>query len=390
MCGEGHIPLACTADPSSAAPITGSLQLGQAARGRRAGRGVLASRWRCARLEDPPAPDQAVQRRRSGRRILACGDQVERALVRAATCASPWAASRPSSRSTTSTATEWNTAALGPTKRPVADELLRRLQRALRARRPAAPRPGQVVPGRAAAALGLSPATSARTASRSGATPRCIADGGKGRAGGATARRSAFGEALAARLGVDASLPHARLRGRLLLPVARAAPARSTSIRSTPSSRTSRSARACAACSSRACDQSVGLRAAAGGRVRSGRRRSVRLASGRWFLRDERMYLLPGDSPMGFRLPLDSLPWAAPGRHAAADSSAIRSRPRAAAAAARSAASPTPAHGRRRRSAASRRCRARRARASRPPSVVRTALCVEPRDGIAARVHAAR
>ncbi len=31
--------------------------------------------------------------------------------------------------------------------------------------------------------------------------------------------------------------------------------------------------------------------------------------SGPWFLRSERMYLLPGDSPMGLRLPLDSLPW---------------------------------------------------------------------------------
>lgn len=31
--------------------------------------------------------------------------------------------------------------------------------------------------------------------------------------------------------------------------------------------------------------------------------------SGPWFLRPERMYLIPGDSPMGFRLPLDSLPW---------------------------------------------------------------------------------
>ena len=32
--------------------------------------------------------------------------------------------------------------------------------------------------------------------------------------------------------------------------------------------------------------------------------------SGPWFFRDERMYLVPGDSPMGWRLPLDSLPWA--------------------------------------------------------------------------------
>ena len=36
----------------------------------------------------------------------------------------------------------------------------------------------------------------------------------------------------------------------------------------------------------------------------------MRWRSGPWFFRDERMYLIPGDSPMGYRLPLDSLPWA--------------------------------------------------------------------------------
>jgi len=36
-----------------------------------------------------------------------------------------------------------------------------------------------------------------------------------------------------------------------------------------------------------------------------------RWQTGPWFLRDERCYLIPGDSAMGFRLPLDSQPWVA-------------------------------------------------------------------------------
>ncbi len=38
-----------------------------------------------------------------------------------------------------------------------------------------------------------------------------------------------------------------------------------------------------------------------------------RWVTGPWFFRDARMVLIPGDSPMGYRLPLDALPWVSEG-----------------------------------------------------------------------------
>jgi uncharacterized protein (DUF2126 family) len=39
---------------------------------------------------------------------------------------------------------------------------------------------------------------------------------------------------------------------------------------------------------------------------------TIRWLSCRWYFRKEKLTLIPGDSPVGFRLPLDSLPWEVP------------------------------------------------------------------------------
>lgn len=101
--------------------------------------------------------------------------------------------------------------------------------------------------------------------------------------------------------------------------------------------------------------------------------------SGAWFLRRERMYLLPGDSPMGYRLPLDSLPWVAAGDYPhlilpdpSAETKPLPPPERFATVPTRQSvrASPTPESS------------APPERFQSDPRVVRTALCIEPRNGV--------
>jgi uncharacterized protein (DUF2126 family)/transglutaminase-like putative cysteine protease len=101
--------------------------------------------------------------------------------------------------------------------------------------------------------------------------------------------------------------------------------------------------------------------------------------SGLWLLRGQHLLLMPGDSPVGFRLPLTSLPWAA-----AADlpyagpADPVLERP------------PLPVPERQQQKIQREPVKKEHARDRRPamhesaPWVVRTALCVEPRNG---RLH---
>ncbi len=89
--------------------------------------------------------------------------------------------------------------------------------------------------------------------------------------------------------------------------------------------------------------------------------------TGRWFLREERLYLHPGDSPMGLRLPLDSLPWSVASDSVTEppqDPSVRRTALRPVSLRVQAGPITPPLPG---------------APAS---GVVRTALCVEPRDGV--------
>ena len=103
------------------------------------------------------------------------------------------------------------------------------------------------------------------------------------------------------------SIPRSKIRSTIC---SRSASCRSTSIRWTTIWRTRTSASGCAASSSAVSNTPVGYRAAAAARLGQERTRSGR--PGLWMLRGQHLFLMPGDSPVGLRLPLPSLPWVAP------------------------------------------------------------------------------
>jgi uncharacterized protein (DUF2126 family)/transglutaminase-like putative cysteine protease len=100
--------------------------------------------------------------------------------------------------------------------------------------------------------------------------------------------------------------------------------------------------------------------------------------SGTWHLRSERLYLLPGDSPMGFRLPLDALPYEPElARHHIFDRDPMGAPPLSMAAPLRVESPPGRANARMEQNIFLE-------GAEQGEPVIRTALCVEPRKG---RLH---
>ena len=116
LTGEGHIPLACSPDPGSAAPISGGVEPS----GVDFGFEMKVTRVRETPRTTRPYPDPVWAE------IVAAGQRVDEALA-AGDLRLTFGGEPTFVAATDQEGDEWNAGALGPTKRPFAGRLIRRL-----------------------------------------------------------------------------------------------------------------------------------------------------------------------------------------------------------------------------------------------------------------------
>jgi uncharacterized protein (DUF2126 family)/transglutaminase-like putative cysteine protease len=299
LCGEGHIPLACTPDPATAAPITGALgpALGVT--------GEVKSEFNFKMTVSRIHEDPRVTKPYTDEQWLAInqlGQHVDHFLkdndVRLTMGGEPTFVSIDDMEGE-----EWNTAATGPTKRQRADVLIRRLRDRY------APGgllhygqgkwyPGESLPRWAFTLLwrkdGAPVWSNHRLLSDENTTYNFT-----------VANAEQFALTLAERLELDPryiskafeDVAYYVLREQRL-------PINEDVIN--PKLKDPEERARLARVFQRGLDQPTGV-------VIPVRRQwwqsQVKWTSGPWPVRRDQLYLLPGDSPMGFRLPLDSLPY---------------------------------------------------------------------------------
>ncbi len=294
LAGEGHIPLACTAAPISAAPITGLVDVCQA---------TLDFSMTVTRIhEDPrvtkPYTDEAWKD------IDALGKKVDKELV-AADVRFTMGGEPTFVSIDDMEGAEWNLTALGKDKRKLAGMLLQKLKLRF------APNgllhfgqgkwyPGEPLPRWA---LGCYWRLDGKPMWRN---PELIAEENKDY-GYTAADAKRFMEALAGKLGLDKSfaLPAYEdvwhyLMAEQRLPL---------NIQPLHHDLDSPEARArLAALLVQGLGKEVGFVLP----LKAVEKRKDKWLSSSWPLKREQIFLLPGDSPMGYRLPLAELPWVAP------------------------------------------------------------------------------
>ena len=288
--GEGHLPLACTPEPGSASPVTGTIDECKVEFSHEMS---ITRIWEAPRVTKPYTEEQWQAIDRLGQAVDV---DLKKSDVRLTMGGEPTFVSMDDPEGE-----EWNTAALGPNKRKLAGELYHRLRKRYGARGLVHFGQGKWYPGEQL------PRWSLNCFWRADGEPLWHDDSffaDETRPGNITAERaSEFLQSVAHRLGLDArdifpaheDLYYYLWRERRL-PV-NVDPFDSQLEDPLERERLMRVF-------------SQGLKQVVGYALPVARDpKTERWRSGQWFLRGERCYLLPGDSPMGYRLPLDSLPW---------------------------------------------------------------------------------
>ena len=297
LAGEGHIPLAASPEPASAAPISGLAEPAEV---------EFGFEMKVVRLRETPRVTKPYSERQ-WQDILATGQRVDQALtdgeVRLTMGGEPTFVSNSDTE-----AAEWNTDALGPTKRVLAGRLMRKLTPQWAPGAALVHALGKHYPGEQLPRWAIH-AHWRRDGEPIWTDPGLLAgDDDKGNAGYAQA--AAFAVALAERVGVSAAFVrpafedvHYYLWKEQRLPVNVAA--EDAKLRD-PLERNRLA---------RVFDQGLGAPVGSVLPLRRVARGDSRVwDSGKWFFRSNVLFLVPGDSPIGLRLPLDSLPWVDPAR----------------------------------------------------------------------------
>ncbi|MFO1340644.1 MAG: transglutaminase family protein, partial [Burkholderiaceae bacterium] len=298
LAGEGHIPLACTPQPSSAAPVTGAVDECEVTFGHEM---AITRIWESPRVTKPYTEEQWAS-------VLQLGDKVDADLtagdVRLTMGGEPTYVSVDDRDGA-----EWNTDALGPTKRRYAQDLVQRLRAEYGQGGFLHFGQGKWYPGEQLPRWALSIFWRA-DGQPCWHDPGLFADERDPHAyTSADAKR--FITALTTRLGLDTQYLQTGYEDtwyylwrerRLPVNVDPFDAKLDDELERTRLRRVF----------SQGLEHEVGyvlpIKRAEGPQLAG-----QRWQTGPWFFRDERMYLHPGDSPMGYRLPLDSLPWVSKG-----------------------------------------------------------------------------
>jgi uncharacterized protein (DUF2126 family) len=297
LAGEGHIPLACSPQPSSAAPITGAVDQCEVEFGHEM---KITRIWESPRVTLPYTDDQ-------WQAVLALGEQVDRELVagdvRLTMGGEPTFVSVDDRDGP-----EWNTDALGPTKRLYATDLVHRLRTEYGQGGFLHFGQGKWYPGEQLPRWALS-IYWRKDGQPCWHDPSLFADERDAHQyTSADAKR--FMSRLTAKLGLtDQYIQTGHEDTWYYLWRERRLPVNVDPLDSRLDDELERMR--LRRVFDQGLDHEIGyvlpLKPVEGAPGLDG----AKWVTGPWFFRDERMYLIPGDSPMGYRLPLDSLPWVA-------------------------------------------------------------------------------